>query len=67
MKPRTIKTTGYCISTVSVVLLGVVSWKTASEQPLLLAALIAGMLASISGMVLRWLSYRIEERMEGKP
>jgi len=67
MKPRTIKTTGYCISTVSVVLLGVVSWKTASQQPLLLAALIAGMLASTTGMLLRWMSYRMEERMEGKP
>jgi len=67
MKPTTIKTIGYGISTVSVLLLGIVSWKTASEQPLLLAALIAGVLASMAGMVLRWLSYRIEERMEGKP
>lgn len=67
MKPTTIKTTGYWISTLSVFLLGIVSWKTASEKPMLLAALIAGVIASIVGMILRWLSYRIEERAEGKP
>ena len=67
MSPTTIKTIGYVISTLSVVLLGVVSWHTASKQPLLLVALIVGMVASVTGMVLRWLSYRIEERLEGKP
>lgn len=67
MKPTTIKATGYVISTVSVILLGIVSWKTAFEQPLLLAVLIAGVFASIAGMFLRWLSYRTELRMRRTP
>jgi hypothetical protein len=59
---NTIKTSGYAVSTVSVVLLGIVSWKTASEQPLLLACLVGGMLASAIGMLLRWISYQVQER-----
>ena len=58
----TIKTTGYLVSTLSVVLLGVVAWKSASEKPLLTLCLIVGMGASILGMGLRWLTYEIEER-----
>lgn len=57
-----IKSSGYLISTFSVLLLGVVSWQSASEKPLLLACLIGGMAASVFGMFLRWLSYAIEER-----
>jgi hypothetical protein len=57
-----IKSTGYLVSTLSVVLLGIVSWKKASEEPLLMACLIAGMATSVLGMFLRWLSYEIEER-----
>jgi len=53
---------GYSISTLSVVLLGIVAWKSASEQPLLLACLIAGMAASIAGMMLRWISHRIDQK-----
>ncbi|MGZ8370574.1 MAG: hypothetical protein ACXWVH_05920 [Caulobacteraceae bacterium] len=56
--PFTLKTAGYLISGVSVVLLGIVSWKSASEQPLLAACLIGGAAASVIGMLLRWLSYR---------
>jgi len=37
VRPAVIKTSGYLISSVSVMLLGVVSWKSASEQPVLLA------------------------------
>jgi hypothetical protein len=66
MRPTTIKTLGYLVSTVSVALLGIVSWKSASEQPLLCAALIGGTATSILGMGLRWLSYRIEKKTEGK-
>jgi ABC-type iron transport system FetAB permease component len=58
------KGSGYLVSTVSVLLLGAVSWKSASEQPLLLAGLIIGMLASIVGMGLRWISHRIEQRQK---
>ena len=56
------KTCGYLVSTLSVVLLGVVSWKSASEKPLLMLCLIVGMAASVCGMFLRWLTYDIEER-----
>ena len=61
---NTIKTAGYLVSTASVVLLGVVSWKAASEEPALMACLIGGMLASVSGMLLRWVSYQVQEREE---
>jgi hypothetical protein len=53
---------GYLISTISVLLLGIVSWKSASEHPWLLACLIAGMAASAVGMTLRWISHRIEQK-----
>jgi hypothetical protein len=61
---------GYLVSSLSVVLLGIVAWKSASEQPLLFACLVGGMLASIAGMTLRWISHRVEqhdkERIEAK-
>jgi hypothetical protein len=53
---------GYLVSTLSVVLLGIVSWNSASEKPLLLACLIAGMAASVLGMSLRWISHRRDQR-----
>jgi hypothetical protein len=59
---NTIKTTGYLVSTVSVILLGVMSWKAASAQPVLMVCLIVGMLASVGGMLLRWISYQVQER-----
>ena len=58
----TFKGLGYLVSSVSVVLLGIVSWKSAAEQPLLFACLIGGMLASVLGMTMRWISHRIEQR-----
>lgn len=61
-KTTMLKTLGYLISGLSVVLLGTVSWKSASENPTLFAALLAGMATSIVGMLLRWLSYRQEQR-----
>lgn len=57
-----LKGVGYAISALSVVLLGIVSWKSASEQPLLFACLLAGMATSLLGMTLRWLSHRREQR-----
>ena len=59
--PNIIKTTGYFVSTLSVVLLGIVSWKAARESTVLMACLIGGMLCSILGMALRWLSYQIDK------
>jgi hypothetical protein len=56
-----IKTAGYAISVVSVILLAIVSWKNAASNPLLAVCLFAGATTSISGMGLRWWSYEIEE------
>jgi len=63
--PHFLKSLGYLISTGSVLLLGVVSWKSASQGPLLLACLIGGMVSSILGMVLRWSSYTLEKKRGG--
>lgn len=57
-----LKTFGYLISTVSVVLLAIVSWPKAKESPLLIACLIGGAVTSMIGMFCRWLSYQVEER-----
>ena len=73
IKSAAIKAAGYAISTVSVLLLGFVSWRSASRDPLLSLCLIIGMATSISGMGLRWLSYRVDEKeqrgsgREGQP
>jgi len=61
MTPPTIKTLGYAVSTVSVILLGIVSAHSAREQPLLFACLLGGMATSMLGMFLRWLSYELEK------
>lgn len=53
---------GYLVSTLSVILLGIVAWKSAAEQPLLFACLIGGMTASVLGMALRWISHRRDQR-----
>ena len=57
-----LKGLGYLVSTFSVILLGIVAWKGAREEPLLLVCLIAGMAASVVGMGLRWLSHRLSEK-----
>jgi len=59
--PNLVKTTGYLVSTISVILLGAVAWKGAKDNAVLLTCLIAGMAASIIGMLLRWISYQIDE------
>jgi hypothetical protein len=56
-----LKTLGYLVSTLSVVLLGIVSWSTALAHPPLMACLVGGMAASVMGMGLRWLSYLHEQ------
>ena len=57
-----LKGLGYLVSTLSVILLGIVAWKGAKEEPLLFACLLAGMAASVAGMGLRWLSHRLGEK-----
>lgn len=59
-----LKGTGYLISTVSVILLAIVSWSSASQSPLLVACLLGGAATSTAGMFCRWLSYQIEKRQE---
>ncbi|MES2442473.1 MAG: hypothetical protein V4574_06550 [Pseudomonadota bacterium] len=59
--PNLVKTTGYVSSTLSVILLGIVSWKAAQESGWLMACLIGGMLLSMLGMLLRWTSYQIDK------
>lgn len=64
--PHTLKGIGYLISTVSVVLLAIVSWKTASQNGWLTACLFGGAATSILGMCFRWASYVIEKRQKGE-
>jgi hypothetical protein len=58
-----LKTLGYTVSGLSVMLLAIPAWKGASESPLLLAALLAGMATSVGGMLLRWLSFLKDRRI----
>jgi len=60
-----LKGEGYLTSTVSVVLLGIPGLKSAMEEPVMVASLLAGMVLSIAGMGLRWLSHRMEQREKG--
>jgi hypothetical protein len=57
-----VKSAGYFISVGSVVMLAVPAYQSASKDRALLACLTAGVTASIIGMVLRWLSYRAEQK-----
>jgi hypothetical protein len=61
-RPAAIKMAGYLVSTVSVVLLGIVSWKAAQASTVLMICLIGGMAASVLGMLLRWISYELEKK-----
>ncbi|MBO9575980.1 MAG: hypothetical protein J7494_09610 [Sphingobium sp.] len=61
-----IKGAGYLVSTLSVFLLGMVSWGSTKGDPLMRTLLIGGMAASVVGMGLRWHSHRLEMREEGK-
>lgn len=56
------KGSGYLVSIVSVLLLGIVGWPGPSDPKWKMPVVIAGMAASIIGMALRYLSYRKEQR-----
>ena len=60
--PNTLKTAGYLVSSISVLLLGAVAWRTAEDDAAMALCLGGGVLASLAGMVLRWLSYQVEEK-----
>jgi hypothetical protein len=62
-----IKTVGYLISSVSVLLLGLVAWDGAKDKPLLTICLLLGMATSITGMFCRWLSYQQKEEPPQSP
>jgi hypothetical protein len=66
MRPETLKTLGYGVSTVSVMLLGVSAWPGAQRAGLQ-APLILGMLTSVAGMACRWSSYELERRRPKPP
>ena len=61
-----LKGIGYLVSTLSVILLGIVAWDGASKDRMLLACLIAGMASSMTGMFLRWLSHEQDRRQTRK-
>jgi len=63
--PHFIKSLGYLISTASVILLGIVSWQSASKETFLTICLIVGAATSIIGMALRWSSYVLEKHRGG--
>jgi membrane protein DedA with SNARE-associated domain len=52
---------GYLVSTLSVLLLGAGAFRSASEEPLLLLCLVAGIVTAIVGMWLRYFSYKRDE------
>lgn len=64
ISPHALKGVGYVISTMSVILLAVVSWKSASQDPMLAICLFAGAATSVIGMCCRWTSYAIEKRQQ---
>jgi len=57
-----LKSGGYLVSSLSVLLLGVAAWDGASKEPILLACLIGGMSTSILGMLLRWRAFMHNEK-----
>ena len=56
---------GYLMSTISLGLLAAVSWRTASQDPQLKWLLIAGVVTSFLGMLIRYLSHVRDHRMDG--
>jgi hypothetical protein len=63
-KSSRLKGSGYLVSSMSVVLLGVPALKSAKDEPLMLAIMLTGMLLSIVGMALRWRSHRVAATKE---
>lgn len=61
-KDRVVKEFGYLVSILSVILLAIPAWENASDKPILFLCLLAGMAASILGMILRLISHRRERQ-----
>jgi hypothetical protein len=64
VSPFMMKTLGYLVSTLSVILLAIASWPKAQENPVFMVCLISGAIASVIGMFFRWLSYSIEKKQK---
>ena len=64
--PLLLKSLGYLISTMSVLLLGAVAWESVAEEPAMRAVLILGMATAVIGMALRWASFFQDQRERGK-
>ncbi len=61
-----LKTIGYIVSILSVLLLGMAAWQTAADNDFLRLCLIGGMAASVLGMLLRWISHLQDQREKNK-
>lgn len=59
-----IKIIGYAVSTISVVLLSIVSWRSASHDSILAICLLGGAITSVSGMMMRMHSYDVQKSEE---
>ena len=64
--PLILKSMGYLVSILSVLLLGAVAWQSVADEPAMRACLILGMLTSTCGMGLRWASFFVDQRERGK-
>lgn len=51
---------GYGVSIISVILMGVVAWQAASHRDWLTLALVGGIVTSVIGMALRWEAHRLQ-------
>jgi hypothetical protein len=60
-RDRNVNALGYLISTISVFMLGVAAWPRAGDPPEQMWFVIGGMMASIVGMFLRYLSHRKQQ------
>ena len=64
MQANLLKTAGYLVSTLSVLLLGGVAWITAEGDDALRLLVILGILSSVAGMFMRWLSYQEDRQTD---
>jgi hypothetical protein len=51
---------GYAVSIISVILMGIVAWQAASNRDWLTLALVGGIVTSVIGMALRWEAHRLQ-------
>lgn len=63
--PLLLKSLGYLVSILSVLLLGAVAWHSVADDPGMRAALILGMATSVIGMGLRWAPFFQDQRERG--